>query len=312
MTLSPVLTATPSKFSPQGAIYPFTTERLDQYLPTCIRPEYPGLTICGSGDQALNSILLGVRDVCAFDINRRALWWSELKIEAVRRLGYEEFRSFYIPSAHTPDNTQLFNPQAYLRLRNALSLPARRFFDSSFLNKRSSTSAAMMAALTTRRFSEEFAVKANLYLHDVSFFRELKKALACSTVRHLHLDVLSTCKSQLPRNATVLLSNLADYPSTYCASSTGSFSTFLRSIVLPIHRSCGTGARVVVAYFYEVACAQSGTFRCEVDDPQIRKRECERLLAHFWEFQFAGMGDGTTDGVLVSDTHCTAQRFSSV
>lgn len=301
-----------SKFSSCGAIYPFTTERLDQYLPKCIRPQLPVFTVCGSGDQILNSILLGARDISAFDINVRALWWSELKISAVRRLEFSEFKSFFLPSCGATEYEGCFDTGVYNRIRGALSLPARRFFDLSFLSKHPISAAVPSFLFDTRRYSEDYAVRANLYLQDEIAFKTLKKAIGQTYLRYLNVDVLAASNSLLATDATVLLSNLADYPFTYGACGTGSFAAFLRSVVLPFQNSKGSKVRVVAAYMYEISSSQRLVYHSEVDDPKIRRRECSRYLPNFWEITFPGMGSETVDGVLISDATSNSRRGKTI
>jgi hypothetical protein len=290
-----------TEFSKHGRIYPFTTERLDQYLPLLSLSERPVFTVCGSGDHLLNSILLGVRDISAFDINVRALWWSELKVSALRRLTFDEFTTFFLPSLETSKIDILFNQETYNRIRIGLSLPARHFFDTLFLRELCDTEYVLNSFFTTRRFSHQHAVRSNLYLVNAHHFNELKKNLKKATLRYLHLDVLCATSSLLSQKATILLSNVADYPSTIGVSSKGSFSAFLKSVVLPFCEKQRYRGRIAAAYLYDVESTSRDKYHSEIDNPLIRKRECSRLLSNYQEIQFTGMEEGTLDSILVHE-----------
>lgn len=53
------------------------------------------LTVIGSGDQVLNSILLGSENIDAFDISRFPKYFLGLKIAAIKVLTYDEFIAFF-------------------------------------------------------------------------------------------------------------------------------------------------------------------------------------------------------------------------
>lgn len=53
------------------------------------------LMVTGSGDQILEAILHGAKNITSFDINRLAPYGLELKWAAIQALSYEEFLSFY-------------------------------------------------------------------------------------------------------------------------------------------------------------------------------------------------------------------------
>lgn len=53
------------------------------------------LTVCGSGDQALNAVLNGAKSVTLIDINRIALYHFELKCAAIKAFDYNTFVKFY-------------------------------------------------------------------------------------------------------------------------------------------------------------------------------------------------------------------------
>ena len=53
------------------------------------------LIVTGSGDQVLEAILHGAKNITCFDINFLAKYGCELKLASVQALDYEEFISFY-------------------------------------------------------------------------------------------------------------------------------------------------------------------------------------------------------------------------
>ena len=54
------------------------------------------LSVIGSGDQILNSILLGTNDIDGYDISRFSKYFLQLKIAAILSLSKEEFMNFFL------------------------------------------------------------------------------------------------------------------------------------------------------------------------------------------------------------------------
>ena len=86
------------------------------------------LSVIASGDQILNSILLGSNDVEAFDISRFPQYYLKLKIAAVKTLGRDEFLLFFFGE----EETQLFNKSVYDIIRPNLDSYTQQFWDSLF------------------------------------------------------------------------------------------------------------------------------------------------------------------------------------
>lgn len=104
-------------------MYVYATEMVASYYR---RLELNGkriLTITGSGDQVLNALFYGAKEVTGFDINRNALFMTELKLSAIRSLSYQEFLRFF------SQTTNGFNYALYTKMRPLLSKACRKYFD---------------------------------------------------------------------------------------------------------------------------------------------------------------------------------------
>ena len=60
-------------------IYPFTTETISGYITKMDIKDKTVLTLVSSCDQALNSLLLGAKDITVFDINEKVKYFYNLK-----------------------------------------------------------------------------------------------------------------------------------------------------------------------------------------------------------------------------------------
>lgn len=81
-------------FGEYNPVYLFTNERLDIILGN-VNLSGKLLSVNASGDQTLNAILLGARDVQMFDLNKFTKYFTSLKIWAIKNLKYEEFLRLY-------------------------------------------------------------------------------------------------------------------------------------------------------------------------------------------------------------------------
>ena len=70
-------------------LYPFTNENIGAYFSKLDFKDKSVLTVTSSGDHIINSILMGAKEVDAFDVNPLAKHYSELKIAAIKSLTFE-------------------------------------------------------------------------------------------------------------------------------------------------------------------------------------------------------------------------------
>ena len=76
-------------------VYSMTTENIYGFLNRYNLNNKKVLTVAGSGDQRLNSYLLGARKVTCFDINPLTELNMELKDRAIETLDFDEFLDFF-------------------------------------------------------------------------------------------------------------------------------------------------------------------------------------------------------------------------
>jgi hypothetical protein len=111
------------KMTGDAPMYVYATEMVASYYKRLQLPDKRVLTVAGSGDQVINAIFYGARQVVGFDINRNALFITELKLAAIRLLSYPEFLRFFSQRKNG------FNYSLYRTLRPSLSKACRRYFD---------------------------------------------------------------------------------------------------------------------------------------------------------------------------------------
>lgn len=111
------------EFGSYSKIYLMTTENIREFLQCYSLQDSSILTVCGSGDQVLNSYLLGAKNVTCFDINPLAFYQVCLKKAAVQALNYQEFLNFFFHEFH-----HLFDKDLFYKIENYLDEDSYEFF----------------------------------------------------------------------------------------------------------------------------------------------------------------------------------------
>lgn len=107
------------------SVYPYTNEMLSRMFKKLDMADTSVLTV-GSGDQALNAVYYGAKDVTIMDINPLALYYAELKINAIKNMDYKDFINYI-----TYDN--VFSHKYYRKISHLLSKDAQFFWDNAIL-----------------------------------------------------------------------------------------------------------------------------------------------------------------------------------
>ena len=116
-------------FSIYSACYVFSNENMSDYYPKFNMMDGKVLTVCGSGDQVLMSVLSGARKVDCFDSNRLAYYNLMLKIGAISNLDYSDFCSLY----NLP-NRVCNRKEIYKKFNDKLDPSIKYFWDYIFIN----------------------------------------------------------------------------------------------------------------------------------------------------------------------------------
>jgi hypothetical protein len=82
-------------FEKISQVYPFTNELMKQYNDIIDLNDKKVLTVTGSGDQVITSMIRGAKEIDTFDCNKLTYYHLFLKIAAIQSLEFEEFLDFY-------------------------------------------------------------------------------------------------------------------------------------------------------------------------------------------------------------------------
>lgn len=115
-------------FSDYSTCYKFSNENLIGYFDKFKIKDGKILTVCGSGDQVLSSILYGAKEIDCFDSNSTAYYNMMLKYYAIKYLSYNDFIDFFSISSVCTDEKKIYDSFKH-RICN---IRVRAFFDLLF------------------------------------------------------------------------------------------------------------------------------------------------------------------------------------
>lgn len=163
------------------SIYPFTTENISGYINDFKLNNHSLLTTGSSGDQVLNAILLGAKDITILDINPFTLYYYYLKMAAILELNYYEFLDFFRYKNYPKvfkDNDLVFNMSSFNKLKDTLRVidyEAFLFWDELF---HSYSPACIRSHLFSNdEYKEDIVNKCNPYLCNSNTYEILRRKI---------------------------------------------------------------------------------------------------------------------------------------
>ena len=269
-------------------LYAFTTENISGYLPL-VGPAAGHrfdtvLTVCGSGDQLLNAILLGATELTAFDINPAAGYWLELKSRAVELFNFGEYQRFFLRfTVSRPElNREALSWRQYSRLRPDLSEMSRNYFDNLYRQYHWDGAVIRNCAQFHNLYDRnELKLRSNLYLCREESYETLrtsqKKAVVTFYSSSL-ADLAAVLRSSAERKMfdAILLSNIADYAAQAFPSTSSYLDCFVKKCLLPLLANLAPGGTLLAAYVYRTGPTPRKP-RSDIDRPEARTAALQGL-----------------------------------
>lgn len=109
-------------------IYKTTNEDVRSYL-NLLKDKEKIFSITASGDQILNSILVGSKDIIACDVSHFPNYFLALNVAAVKSLSLEDYLNFFVM---TDEENMEFSDKYYDELRSNLDKNSLEFWDHLF------------------------------------------------------------------------------------------------------------------------------------------------------------------------------------
>ncbi|MHB8860232.1 MAG: DUF3419 family protein [Minisyncoccota bacterium] len=160
------------KMTEVAPMYVYATEMVAEYYQRLGLKGKRVLTVAGSGDQVINALYYGASEVVAFDINRNALFMTELKMAAIRALSYQEFSRFF------SQTKKGFAQDLYIKARPLLSRACQKYFDQLY-TEIGPYGLGVSVYFRSRKHlvDKKKAQEVNAYLVDVTTYQKMKEIL---------------------------------------------------------------------------------------------------------------------------------------
>lgn len=164
-------------------IYKTTNEDVRSYL-NLLKDKEKIFSITASGDQILNSILVGSKDITACDVSHFPNYFLALKVAAVKSLSLEDYLNFFVM---TDEENMEFSDKYYDELRSNLDKNSLEFWDHLFGffdgNEIYNSSLFSREVYTLKHFKER-----NPYLEEENY-KLLRKRLHDTTIRYVNANL---------------------------------------------------------------------------------------------------------------------------
>jgi hypothetical protein len=292
-----------SKFSKFSRIYPFATENLAGYLPELNLNGKNVLTVTSSGDQVINSYLLGARDVTSFDANLLSPLYSELKFLAMSKMSFEEFKGFLLKDSK---DGNAFDFNVYKQLSKDLSKPAKSFFDNMFMafgnnGKPLRNSAVFNIAYDTNVSS----TSNNIYLHSEEDYMLAKSIIKEKSVPFIYSPLRDLPNKLKGKFDVILLSNIIDY--ARCEFGDNNYlAKFAKKNLEGLLNYLSPNGVICAAYIYDAHSIEP--FRSDVDNSEKRKKGLQVMGTDYKEIKFKSVIEGKQDLVVMLKLNVTGGK----
>jgi hypothetical protein len=180
----------------RNVIYNISTEEIDHFMPVLNVENKKVLAVAGSGDQLLTCALNGAKSVDAFDINPFQIYFTKLKVSALKALSVGEFNDYFYKKL-------IFSRSLYIKVRDYLDNSTRKFFDSLYKNDLESKFYRLMA---NENMDDSFSIIPS-YTKEENYYIT-RNNLEKMDIRYITSDLLNIHKKTKREYDVIMLSNI--------------------------------------------------------------------------------------------------------
>lgn len=168
-------------------------------------------TVGSSGDQLLNALYLGAKDVTLIDANKFSRAFSEYKIALIKNLPFDT----YISILRTPQ-LKLFNLDLYRRISQDLSKPVQEFWDRLFMEYDTDSITANPLSFYSELIQDTAMIGGSAFTHSEEAYNHLQDTLRKGNFNldFITADVFEFDNKLKGKFDAILLSNIYDYVPT--------------------------------------------------------------------------------------------------
>ena len=191
-------------FHNTSVIYKKSNERIECYRDYLVNRDSV-LSVVASGDQIINCILGGTKEIDAFDISIFPKYFLFLKLAAIKTLSHDEYIDFFYNQLTTSDKYDDY----YGEIRNALDKENEEFWDSLF-DYFSWFDIYNSMLFSNEVMVKEDAIRQNLYLQK-EYFKKIKQLITKVQFNIYNGNILSLVNTFDKKYDLVYLSNIINY-----------------------------------------------------------------------------------------------------
>ncbi len=180
----------------RNVIYNISTEEIDHFMPVLNVENKKVLAVAGSGDQLLTCALNGAKSVDAFDINPFQIYFTKLKVSALKALSVGEFNDFFYKNL-------MFSRSLYYKVRDYLDNSTTLFFDSLYKNGFESKFYRLMVNVN---MDDSFSIIPS-YTKEENYYLT-RDNLEKMDIRYITSDLLKIYKKTKKEYDVIMLSNI--------------------------------------------------------------------------------------------------------
>ena len=195
------------------SVYPFTTENISAYIDMFDLKDKSLLTVGSSGDQVLNAILMGCKDIVLFDICPFAKEYFYLKRAAIMAMNRDEYLNFFCYKNYPKlfiNNRKAFLDSSFYGLLTYLEEiePEACYFWCELL-KNDKGIHLRKSLFSTDEYEGSLLKIMNRYLESDRAYNLLRENLAGANVKFIYDNIFNI--DEMTNYDNIFLSNIAAY-----------------------------------------------------------------------------------------------------
>lgn len=262
-----------------NSIYLFTTENIKGYMNDLDLTNKKIITVTGSSDHILNTILKGTKKILTFDVNILTKYYMDLKLEAIKKLEFEEFINMFLKETENSFNYEIIKDLDLPKDSKEFWLKEMAKYENGLLLRKSNL-------FNTKYFNIDSKINQNIYLNKANYdiiknnLLEVDITFINCSVEELEID---------EKYDYMFLSNISDYLGLI----------FRENILLEykkvIDRFKKKVSYIYMAYIYDV---NKKIYRSDIDNIGLVKDIFKDIKIIEVKTALEGYGN-ITDGVIV-------------
>ena len=223
----------PDGFCNYGKVYRYTTENIKEYFKYFDFENASVLSVCSSGDQAINAFLKGNKDIDLFDINKLTKYYTDLKIAAIKSLEYDDFFK----------KDLIYSQKLYYKIREYLSHDSKYYWDILYKFH-------FHRINSYDYFNIEEDERFNIY-HNKNEYKKLKEIIYDFKYNNFyHSNLLDINKCTNKKYDLILLSNISNYI-LFSENKKKEALCYNNFINYELSKLLNSNGKIVLAYLYD-------------------------------------------------------------